>query len=307
MRLLQELLLQGLREEIHALDTGAPLSSFVDKYLSSSQFAKFYFRRVRLYLESHGSPVDDEPVRLWTWIMLHHKSFKQILTADYTITPDWQVESRPAYCGHSGVLTMQGFIDGKPGLPHFNYAAQVLEKFLGYVFVVPEAIIRMREGITATSTTTPGTVCFQCHQIITPLEFQRARFNDEGLYQPKDAQGQLINDSDMDLVPSYPFRGEGMQAFAEGAANTERYIRTIIQTHFVFYFGREMRCNTDERTLYHHLWNTEKSNHYDIRGLIKAIVLSKQYLNGDTQPSIPERKASRLALVREKRGRSHVG
>ncbi|HLH80003.1 MAG TPA: hypothetical protein VKV29_06940 [Chthonomonas sp.] len=271
--------------EIAQLDAGAPLSSFVNHYLHSKEFADFYFRRIRLYLESHGSLTDDEPVRLWTWIALHHHPFKEILTADYTVTPDWKVEPRPAYYGHSGVLTMKGFIEGKPGLPHFNYSAQVLEKFLGYVFIVPEAIVKMREGITAVQTTTPGTVCFTCHQVLTPLAYQRSRFTDDGVYHERDSQGNLIDDTDHQLVPSYPFKGEGMQAFAEKAVNTERFIRTMIQTHFVFYFGREMRWDKDERGLYHRLWETEKANHYDIEGLIRAIVLSPEYLNGSVRPS----------------------
>lgn len=271
--------------EISEVDHNVPLSTLVNNYLKSQSFADFYFRRIRLYLESHGSSSDDEPVRLWTWIALNHRPFSQILTADYTITPDGQRVPRPAYAGHSGVLTMKGFIEGKPSLPHFNYSAQVCEKFLGYVFIVPESIIKMREGITATSTTTPGTVCFTCHQLLTPLAFQRSRYSDDGVYHFKDASGHVIDDTDHDLVPSYPYRGEGMPAFAETASRTEMFIRTIIQTHFVFFFGREMRYNQDERSLYRKLWLTEEKNHEDIEGLIKAIILSPEYLNGTSKPA----------------------
>ncbi len=279
--------------EIAEVDHNVSLATMVNKYLKSQAFADFYFRRIRLYLESHGSTTDDEPVRLWTWIALNHKPFSQILTANYTITPDGQKVLRPAYAGHSGVLTMKGFIEGKPSLPHFNYSAQVCEKFLGYVFIVPESIIKMREGITATSTTTPGTVCFTCHQLLTPLAFQRSRYTDDGVYHLRDASGHIIDDTDHDLVPSYPYRGEGMQAFAETASRTEMFIRTMLQTHFVFFFGREMRYNRDERSLYRKLWLTEKKNHEDIEGLIKAIILSPEYLNG-TSTSHPRAHRSDL-------------
>ena len=53
----------------------------------------------------------------------------------------------------AALLTTRGFIRGKPGLPHFNYAAQVAEKFLGYVFEVPAEVVAARDGITATATT----------------------------------------------------------------------------------------------------------------------------------------------------------
>ncbi len=294
--------------EIAAVDHGVSLADMINKYMEMPEFGRFYFRRVRLFLESHGTPVDDEPARLWTWIMLHDRSYKQILDADYTVNADWQKTSRPAYYGHSGVLTMAGFIQGKPSLPHFNYSAQVMEKFMGYVFVVSEKIIKMREGITATSTVTPGTVCFTCHQVLTPLAYQRRRFTDDGVYRMYNKQHQLIDDSDRDLVPSYPYRGEGMQAFATKAVNTEAYIRTMMQTHFVFYFGREMHYNQEERGLYRHLWLIEKKNNYNIKGLIRAIMLSPQYLNGTTpHPAAARLKhPSHLAMQSGRKGGSHA-
>src|SRR5262249_51454648 len=201
---------------------------------------------------------EDEPARLWTYIALNNRPFKEILTADYTVDASWQRQPRLACCGKSGVLTMKGFIKGKPGLPHFNYAAQVCEKFLGYVFEVPAEIVKMRDGIPAPSTTSPSSVCYSCHKILTPLAYQRTRWTDDGVYKEKDAQGRLIDDSDQNLVASYPFKGNGMEAFATQAQNKERFLRTLFQTHFVFYFGREMRYDKDERGLYRRLWDNAK-------------------------------------------------
>ena len=66
--------------------------------------------------------------------------FREILAADYSVDTSFKKIERAAFYGKTGVLTMKGFIDGKPGLPHFNYAAVVCEKFLGYVFEVPANI-----------------------------------------------------------------------------------------------------------------------------------------------------------------------
>ncbi len=277
--------------ELHRLDSGTPISALVDDYLRSPEFEAFYFRRIRLYLESHGTDEEDEPARLWSYIAFHDRPFKEILTADYTVDSDWKRQPRPAYCGMSGVLTMPGFIKGKPGLPHFNYAAQVCEKFLGYVFEVPPEIVKMRDGITAASTTSPSSVCYSCHKVLTPLAYQRSRWLDSGEYKEKDTEGHPIDDSDHQLVPSYPFTGPGMEAFAEQAQNKERFIRTILQTHFIFYFGREMRYDKDERGLYQRLWDTEQKNNFRIKGLIRALVTSPEYLNGGTglAPSGPSR------------------
>jgi hypothetical protein len=266
--------------ELKKLDSGAPLGALIDHYLNSREFRDFYFRRIRLYLESHGTESDDEPARLWCYIAFHDRPFKEILTADYTVDAQFHRVPRPAYFGHSGVLTMRGFIRGKPGLPHYNYAAQVCEKFLGFVFEVPPSVVAMRNTLTAASTTNPNTVCYSCHKILTPLAYQRSCWTDDGDYRPKDEDGLPVDDSDRQLVPSYPFKGKGLEAFALQAQNKERFLRTILQTHFIFYFGREMRWQTDERALYKRLWDVARARNFAIRPILKALLTSPEYLNG---------------------------
>ena len=69
---------------------------------------------------------------------------------------------RRAEHGRTGVLTMKGYIIGKPGLPHYNYAARVMTGFMGRVFEVPQAALDARATATATSLkqafTTPAMV-----------------------------------------------------------------------------------------------------------------------------------------------------
>jgi hypothetical protein len=80
-----------------------------------------------------------------------------------------------------------------------------------------------------------------------------------------------------------------MEAFATQAVKKERFIRTMIDTHFLFFFGRGMRWDKDERTLYKRLWDAVHRTNFTIKGLIKAIVLSPEYLNGgvDLAPAQP--------------------
>jgi hypothetical protein len=265
-------------DEFRRLDAGTPLSGFVDEYLQSQEFRDFYFHRIRLVLESHGSESDDEPTRLWCHIAFNDRPFKEILTADYTVDRNFQRRPRPAHHGRTGLLTMRGFIDGKPGLPHFNYAAVVCEKFLGYAFEVPATIVAQREGATAASTTHPDSTCYSCHKILTPLAFQRMKWDDDGKYREKDETGSDIDDSDRGLVASYAFKGRGMEAFALGAQHKERFIRTMIQTHFIFFFGREMRHEDDERDLYRRLWDNAAANNYSIRAILRELLASPEYL-----------------------------
>jgi hypothetical protein len=213
-------------------------------------------------------------------VAFNDRPFKEILTADYTVDREMQRRERPAHHGKTGLLTMKGFIDGKPGLPHFNYAAVVLEKFMGYVFEVPATIVAQREGATAASTTHPDSTCYSCHKVLTPLAFQRLNWTDEGKYVEKDEHGAPVDASDRGLVASYPFKGNGMEAFALGAQNKERFIRTMIQTHFIFFFGRELRWEDDERGLYRRLWDAVAASNYSIRALIRGMLTSPEYLGG---------------------------
>jgi hypothetical protein len=265
--------------ELRKFEKGASLGEMVDAYLDGPEFKEFYFHRIRLLLESRGGDVDDEPVRLWCYVAFNNRPYKEILTADYTVDRQLRKKERPAYHGKTGLLTMKGFIKGKPGLPHFNYAAIVTEKFLGYVYEVPPSIVDMRDGITAVSTTSPTSVCYSCHKILTPLAYQRMAWDDEGNYKPMEGS-KTVDDTDRSLVASYPFRGKGMEAFALQAVNKERFVRTIIQTHFVMLFGREMRYQEEERGLYKRLWEDAAKSNYSIRSMLKTLLTSSEYLNG---------------------------
>lgn len=268
------------RDELEKLDRGASLAEMVDRFLDSQEFRDFYFHRVRLYLESQGTETQDEPARLWGYVAFNDLPFQQILTADYTVDVNLKKQARPTFHGRSGLLTTKGFIEGKPGLPHYNYAAQVSMLFLGYIYEVPPEIVEQREGVTALGTTDPNSVCYNCHKILTPLAIQRSQWSDDGLFRTNDDKGLVIDATDQGMVPEYPFKGEGMEAFATQAVKKERFIRTMIDTHFHFYFGRPMRFRADERMLYKKLWDQLQANGYTIRGLIRGIMNSPEYLEG---------------------------
>lgn len=277
------------RQEVQALTDGRTLAEMTDRYLASDEFRDFYFHRIRLYLESQGTEAQDEPARLWCYVAFNGRPFQEILTADYTVDVQLQKVERPAYHGRTGVLTTAGFIQGKPGLPHYNYAAQVSMLFLGFVYEVPPEIVELREGVTALGTTDPNSVCYSCHKILTPLAFQRSNWTDEGEFRIKNEHGLPIDASDHGVSEDYPFPGEGLEAFATQAVRKERFIRTMINTHVNFYFGRPLRYREDERDLYRRLWNQTKATDYKIIELVRAIVTSPEYLEGRSIPSGPHR------------------
>jgi hypothetical protein len=131
---------------------------------------------------------------------------------------------------------------------------------------------RNARGITAVATTDPNSLCYSCHKVLTPLAFQRNRWDDDGRYRAHDDYGMPIDDSDQKLVASYPFKGDGLEAFALQAVKKERFIRTIINTHFTFYFGRELRYQEDEASFLQAALGFCQTNNFAIRGLIKTIL-----------------------------------
>jgi hypothetical protein len=250
---------------------GKSVTDKVAFYLGTQEFRDFYFHRARVRTESIGTAESDEPGRLWTYIMVNGAPMQDILVADYTVDTSFAKAARGPEHGKSGVLTMPGFVKTKPGLPHYNYAARVMTDYMGQLFEITPAILAGRIDATAASTVAPGSLCVTCHGILTPLEYQRRRWADDGTYHAVDGAGAPIDDTDGNLVPDYPFKGAGMEAFATVAVRKEKFFRQTFQAEFLFFLGRQMRFDKDERTAYLALWNTAWAKNGDLREVVKVI------------------------------------
>jgi hypothetical protein len=256
---------------------GATFAQLVDTYLASPEFKTYYFSRMRQRTESQGTDTADEPARLWTYLAVNDKPFFDLFVADYTIDPTWAVATRAVEHGKSGLLTMPGYIQGKPGLPHFNYAARVMTGFMGRVFEVPPEVFAQRATATAASTVDPTSICFNCHQVLTPLTMQRTAWDDNGVYRTVDELGQPIDDTDRGLVPTYPFKGKGMEAFATQAVKKEAFVLSMLQSQFRILMGRNMRADADERVLFKTLWDQTQATNGNLKQTLKTITLDKAY------------------------------
>ena len=253
------------------------LDQMVDGWLGSAEFKSYAYYKMRIRTESDGSADSDEPARLWTQVLTTGASYRDLLTGDYGVDTSFQKVARGPEHGATGVLTMKGYIQHKPGLPHYNYSARVLSDFMGYVFEVPPEVIAMRIGATASSTVDPNSICFTCHQLLTPLAYQRSRWAEDGTYATTDADGKPIDDSDRSLVAGYPYKGQGLGAFSAQAVKKERFVRQTLQAEFNFLFGRPMRFDQDERGLYKQLWDGLAASNGDVRATLKILVASPQY------------------------------
>ncbi len=243
----------------------------VTHYIGTPEFRDFYYHRAQVRTESVRTPESSEPARLWTYLMINGAPMQDVLTADYSVDAQWNKITRGPEHGKSGVLTMPGFIKTKPGLPHYNYAARVMTDYMGQLFEITPAILAGRISATAGSTVEPGSLCVTCHGILTPLEFQRLKWADDGTYRTTDLTGATIDDSDKGVVPDYPFKGAGMEAFSTVAVRKEKFFRQTFQAQFLFFLGRQMRYSEDERVLYLALWNAAWSKQGDLREIVKVI------------------------------------
>ena len=266
-------------DELSRVDVGeVTRAELVDEWLHTDAFLRSYEKKVRMLLEFDGTPDGEEPARLWTYIADNDRPLQEILTADYTVAVDNDGHlvraERPAVHGQTGLLTMKGYIHGKPGLPHYNYAARVLTGFLGFVFEVPQAALDARATATASSTVDPTSICYSCHRLLTPLAHHRLKWDDDGNYRETFDDGRAIDDTDHDLVADYPFRGAGLEAFSLAAVRKEAFARRIANAHFQLVFGRLLRHDTDERAVYRQLYDAVDQGHGSFRAVLRAVLLS---------------------------------
>ena len=249
------------------------IEPLVDAYLSSQEFREFFFHRTRGVFRSRGTPASDEPARLWTYLATNDVSYRELFTADYTVSPDWRrIERRPVH-GPTGFLTMEGYLEGKPGLPKFTYPAQVLTFALGVQFEVSDAVEDARDKVV--STTDPSSICYSCHKLLTPLAYQRERWDVHGHYRTVDDDHQPIDDSDRGVVPDYPFKGDGLSAFASQVVRKERFVRAFINHHHDMLFHRPLRVYQDQRDEYKALYDFAVANDLRIRPLVKRMVVMR--------------------------------
>ena len=260
-------------DEYRRVRKDGQIEPLIDTYLSSDDFREFFFHRVRGVFRSRGTPASDEPARLWTYIATNDLPYRELFTADYTVGSDWQrLDRRPVH-GHTGFLTMKGYMEGKPGLPKFTYPAQVLTFALGVQFEVSDAVEDARDKVV--STTDPSSICYSCHKLLTPLAHQRERWDVHGHYRTVDDDHQPIDDSDRGVVPDYPFKGEGLSAFASQVVRKERFVRTFVNHHHDLLFHRPLRVYRDQRDEYKDLYDFAVASDLRIRPLLKRMVLTR--------------------------------
>ena len=141
------------------------------------------------------------------------------------------------------------------------------------LFEVTDAVVNARKQVV--STTDPASICYSCHKLLTPLALQRQAWDDDGKHRTKDDKGVAIDDSDQNIIPDYPFKGRGLEAFAEQVVRKERFVRTFINANYDMLFHRHLRVLEDERAKYKTLYDFAIANDLKIRPMLKKILLTE--------------------------------
>lgn len=259
--------------EFRRFESTGDLGLLVDSYLESEDFREFFFHRARGVFRSRGTAESDEPARLWTYIAVNDLSYRDLYTADYTVDGEWKRASRRPVHGRTGFLTMKGYLEGKPGLPKFTYPAELLTFSLGVQFEVSDAVEDARDKVV--STTDPSSICYSCHKLLTPLAYQRERWDVHGHYRSVDESHEPIDDSDRGVVPDYAFKGTGLEAFARQVVRKELFVRRFVNLHHDMLFHRHLRVHEDQRDEYRDLHRFALANDLRIRPLLKRMILMR--------------------------------
>ena len=78
------------QDEFRRFEQVHRLSPMIDALLNSDDFKNFFFHQARGVLRSRGTEESDEPARLWTYIATTDLSYRELFTANFTVTPDWK-------------------------------------------------------------------------------------------------------------------------------------------------------------------------------------------------------------------------
>jgi hypothetical protein len=123
----------------------------------------------------------------------------------------------------------------------------------------------------------PTSLCYSCHQLLTPLAHQRLAWDDDGNFRTTFDDGRTIDDSDHDLVADYPFRGPGLASFSLRAVRKEGFLRRMANVHALMLFARLLRHETDERALYADLFAAADHGNGTFKEQLRLLMFSPSY------------------------------
>lgn len=257
-------------DDLAALASGTPLSTFVDKYLASPAFAQVMFDVFRGMLpptaKVPGNADKEEPARIVRHLVVDNADYRDMVSGNYTVDASFKVV--PAKGTASGILTTQTYLSAYTGIEYRNWSGQVLKGLAGIVLTpvseIPPGTDASRGGLAN------NPACAGCHTSPLYGVDHVASFHD--CY---DDQGLAVAGCTPGSTTFLGQTGSTITDLGQILAQSVEWRAQAIQSFHRMFWGRGIGKN--ETSLYRDEEKAFLEAGYQPQALIKKIVLSSTY------------------------------
>lgn len=257
-------------EDLAALESGAPLSDFVDKYLATPAFAQIVFDIYRGAFPPTAKVPEgadkEEPARIARHLVVNNLDYRDLVVGNYTVDGNGNVVAAQGVA--SGILTTQSYLSAYTGIAFRNWSGHLLKGLAGVVLTpiseIPPGVDSSRGGL-ANNPACAGCHTNPLHGVDNVASFHDC-YDDKGLpvagctntpTQFLGKTGSTISDLGQILAASPEWRAEAIQSF-----------------HRMFW-GRPIGQN--ETSLYFKAEKAWLDAEFKPQALIRQTVLSPEY------------------------------
>lgn len=258
------------KEDLSQLESGTPLSDFVDKYLATAAFAQIAFDIYRSAFPPTAKVPDgadrEEPARIARHLVVNNLDYRDLVVGNFTVDASGQVV--PAAGVASGVLTTQSYLSAYTGIENRNWSGQVLRGLAGVVLTpvseVPPGTDASRGGLAS------NPACSSCHT--NPLY---GVDNVASFHDCYDDQGLPIAGCSNGSTSFLGKPGSTITDLGKILAESVEWRAQAIQSFHRYFWGRPMGQN--ETSQYFKAEKAWMDAEFKPHALIRETVLSPAY------------------------------
>lgn len=257
-------------DDLAQLESGKPLSEFVDQYLASPAFAAIAFDIYRGAFPPTAKVPDDadkeEPARIASHLVVNNLDYRDMVVGNYTVGKNGNV--MPAQGVASGILTTQTFLSAYTGIENRNWSGQVLKGLAGIVLMavseVPPGTDASRDGLAK------NPACAGCHT--NPLN---GVDNVASFHDCYDEKGLAIAECTNGSTSFLGKTGSTITDLGKILAESVEWRAEAVQSFYRLFWGRPIGQN--ETAVYFKAEKAFVEGEYKPHALIRETVLSPAY------------------------------
>lgn len=257
-------------EDLAQLESGTPLSEFVDKYLASPAFGQIVFDIYRGAFPPTAKVPEgadkEEPARIARHVVVNNLDYRDMVIGNYTVDANGNVV--PAQGEASGVLTTQSYLSAYTGIEFRNWSGHLLKGLAGIVLTpiseIPAGVDSSPGGLAS------NPACAGCHTNplygVDNVASFHSCYDDKGLAVPGCTGGTTM------------FLGKTGSTIADLGrilAESPEWRAQAIQSFHRLFWGRPIGKN--ETGIYFEAEKAWLEADYKPHALIRQMVLSPKY------------------------------